>query len=304
MKWLGRALGVLTACVVALGVSEAEAQTPSGQAATETPPADARALFMQGQESYRNGDYATALRLWEQAVALDPRPALHYNIAQAHGRLGHIEAELASLRRFLDGATQTDPVLPSARARVTALEERIAQTGIVLSGSYEGARVILDGDERGTMPLAEALSVRPGSHAIDVELDGYQPFHAAIVVPAGERVTVTVALRRAEAQQASGNPMTAPIALYTSGGALVLVGGVFGTVALVKGLGSVEGTSGADRARTFSIVADATLGAGAVLVATGLVLHLTRRGDDDAAEPSVAVVPVMGMRGIGVVGSF
>lgn len=285
--------------------------TPAPQAAprAEAPPVppaapDARQLFLEGQEAYRVGDYAGAIRLWEQAIALDPRPALHYNVGQAYGRVGRIEDELASLRRYLDGAPDNDPVMPSARARVAALEARLAQTGIVVSGSYDGARVILDGTERGTMPLAEPLSVRPGSHALDIELEGYLPFHAAVVVPAGERVPVTVVLSRNEA--VARNPMRVPIALYATGGALIVAGGVLGTVALIGGGSSVEGTSDADRAHTLAIVCDVSIGVGAAVAVTGLVLHLTGRDDDEgqASASRVRLFPVASRDSVGIAGTF
>lgn len=314
------ALGV--ACAAALiswSPAEAQSRRPASAPAPATTPApaapdpnspssQARALFVTGQEAYARGDYPAAIASWEQALALDPRPQLHYNIAQAHGRLGRIEEELASLRRYLDATSSDDPNAASARARLASLEQRIAATGIAITGELQGAQVVVDGQVRGELPMAEAILVRPGSHAVDVLLDGYEPFHATVVVHAGDQAPLAVVLRRARASEATSSgprhPMRAPIALYASGGAALAAGATFGVLALTTANGSVRGSADADRSHTFAIVSDVAIGVGAGLAVTGLVLHLLRRNDADEAPATATVVPYVGANQLGLAGTF
>jgi tetratricopeptide (TPR) repeat protein len=88
----------------------ARAQEGEG-AGAQAEGASARDLFLRGQAAYRQGDYATAAELWSQAYAMDPRPQLQYNLAQAYGRLGRMEEERAALERFIAETSPDDPLL-------------------------------------------------------------------------------------------------------------------------------------------------------------------------------------------------
>jgi len=289
----------------ATGGTGAAPATPAQTTPPEPQSVGARQLFLQGQDAYQRGDYAGAISLWEQALAIDPRPQLHYNLAQAYGRLGRIEEEMAALRHYLDGAPPEDPTVTSARSRLTSLEQRLAQTGIDLTGVYPGARVVVDGQERGAMPMHDGVGVRPGSHSVDIFQEGFEPFHSAVVVPAGERVTISVVLHRGgEVAARPSHPNRLPIVLMATGGALVATGAAFGTLALIRGSGSVSGTADGDRARTFAIISDATLIPGLAVGATGLVVYLLRRGHDDDAPNHASIFPVVGTNHFGVAGRF
>jgi eukaryotic-like serine/threonine-protein kinase len=66
---------------------------------------------------------------------------------------------------------------------------------LVVDSRPSGARVFVDGKAAGTTPL-EVGSVDAGSHALRLELDGYQRWTSAIRVVAGERNRVTASLER------------------------------------------------------------------------------------------------------------
>ena len=134
-KWWMTLVGAAFACV--LVTSRATAQ-------------DARALFQQGQAAYQAGEYESAIEAWERAYAMDPRPALQYNLAQAYGRLARVEEEAAALRLYIAGAlaagtASDDSQIVSARARLSAIADRIRRTGIQLTGVPAGAHVLVDG---------------------------------------------------------------------------------------------------------------------------------------------------------------
>jgi tetratricopeptide (TPR) repeat protein len=84
----------------------------------------ARRLFDQGRALYLAGDYAQALKAFEEARIARPSPAFDFNIARCHDRLGSWTAALAEYERF--AATAKDPDdLKEARERIEVLRERV-----------------------------------------------------------------------------------------------------------------------------------------------------------------------------------
>lgn len=277
---------------------------------------DARALFQQGQESYRLGQYEDAIDAWERAYALDARPGLQYNLAQAYGRLGRVEEEQQALTIFVErsGASGDPEQLELARARLVALGDRIRRTGMQLTGVPSDAQVVID-----DAPIARdddgnyAVPLDPGPHRVLVTAPGFEEFSHSVVVRAGESVVVPVMLDRAEpapvaaddADSRGGAARTLGIASLVVGGSALAVGGTFGLLALRESDGVYRGSSAADRAEKFALISDITLGVGAALAVTGLVLVIVGRPDDDEA-PRALVVPRLTRDGAGalLVGRF
>src|SRR5688572_5769687 len=89
-----------------------------------------QALYRQGETEYAEGRYEAAIALWERAYALDPRPALQYNLAQAYGRAAMFPEERRALELFLSRLAEEQPEelnsadATSARARIAAIDER------------------------------------------------------------------------------------------------------------------------------------------------------------------------------------
>lgn len=85
-----------------VGVTIALASTRTAVAQpTPQKKAAADAVYAEGQQSYRAGQYLDAASRFESAYALDPDPAYLFNVAQAY-RLGNACAKaLAAYRKFL-----------------------------------------------------------------------------------------------------------------------------------------------------------------------------------------------------------
>jgi len=272
---------------------------------------DARTLFAQGQGSYALGHYEDAIDAWERAYALDPRPALQYNLAQAYGRLGHVEEEQRALTAYVEGAlaagvSPDDEQIVGSRARLVAIGDRIRRTGVQLSGVPEGASVRID-DATVEYQVGESIPVAPGAHRIVVEHDGHEDFNTSVVVRAGETMVVPVMLERetatatSAADEEGGSPLrTIGIAGLAIGGAGLVAGGVLGVLALQKSDGVYAGSADADSARSMALGADIALIGGGVIAATGLVLVIVGRPDDEQ-EPVTAVLPTFGRQSGGVV---
>ncbi len=277
----------------------AEAAPSSAQAAVETEP-DARTLFLQGQEAYQHGDYEAAVEHWERAYALDARPALQYNLAQAYGRLGRLVEERDALERYIASADPEDSLLSAARARVATLRERLARTALRVEGGAPGAVLLVDGEERGRLPLTDPLSVEPGSHAIEARAEGYATFRSTAIVPPSEVVDVQVAM----AELTSAPVPVSAIALFAGGGAVLVGGGTLGVISFVKSGDAIPGSRSADRAHAMALTADIMYGVGGAALVTGLVLYLVRDdegdGDPDGAGARIDVAPMITAEGAGI----
>jgi hypothetical protein len=79
----------------------------------------ARAHFISGQSYYDGGKYAEALKSFTEAYRLSRRPALLYNVALCHERLGRIDRAIDALENYLADAGQV-------RDR-TAVERHVAE---------------------------------------------------------------------------------------------------------------------------------------------------------------------------------
>lgn len=265
------------------------------------PTADARSLFREGQELYRRGDYETAVTRWSAAYELDPRPLLQFNLSQAYGRMGKLVEERAALILFLETASDADPGIEAAASRLAIVERTLARTALIVKVQQaDGARIFIDGEDRGLLPRPDPFFVAPGEHRVAIELEGREPFEAHILVPAGEQINVEAKLpplsgasRPEGFQDETQGPksLALPIALYSGGGALLLTGAILGGLSLsASSEAPPRGSADADRSRALAIGADVTLAAGAALAVTGLVLHLVQnRGSKEMAiAPSLS----------------
>jgi tetratricopeptide (TPR) repeat protein len=79
----------------------------------------ARAHFLLGEAAYQEGRYADAIKEFQASQAIDPRPALEYNIGMCQELLGDKPAAIAAFERYL--ATEKE-----VKERA-AIEKRIAR---------------------------------------------------------------------------------------------------------------------------------------------------------------------------------
>lgn len=270
--------------------------------AQATPAPSARTLFRQGEAEYAAGRYQEAISLWERAYAMDPRAGLQYNLAQAYGRSGLLTEERRALELFLSRLAETEPEAAesadaiSARARITAIDERIARTAIVLRGVPRHADITLDGAPV-TLEV-DRVRVEPGSHTIRVVLEGFEAFTSTVTVVAATTAEVHVELVPVRADAAiapapvvlAAPPESAsrvPVALLVTGATVFAGGSVLGGLAIHYSRGTLRGTDRAQRGRAFGIAADVTLGVGIAAAGTGALMLLLRDDPREADAPSV-----------------
>lgn len=119
---LSRYLGVLAlASVTALGLA-------SNPAFAQSNAGDKRAfqLFQEGDELYKQGNFAEAAEKFRAAYALDPNPTLLYNLARSYENLGELDQAADTYREYLQ--RQPDATDRGAiERRIETLEQQLEE---------------------------------------------------------------------------------------------------------------------------------------------------------------------------------
>jgi tetratricopeptide (TPR) repeat protein len=107
----------------AILIAAAALWPPLGAAAQADPVVElARALYEKGQRQYELGHFAEARQLFESAYQAKAAPALLFNIAQCHRKLGDLR-DAASLYRSFLRADPDSRSAPLARELLQQVEE-------------------------------------------------------------------------------------------------------------------------------------------------------------------------------------
>ena len=158
--------------------------------------ADAREYFRRGENAYQQGNYELAIEQWQKAYTQEKRPLIQYDLSLAFERLGALDKAIGALKKFLEIADPDDQAIKDAQTRLSMLEQRLAATGIHITGGVEGSRILIDGRDWGLLPRPDKIAVQPGSHDIVLRLKGYSDFVSNVVVPAGQVVEVSAKMKK------------------------------------------------------------------------------------------------------------
>ncbi|HKO49499.1 MAG TPA: PEGA domain-containing protein [Polyangiaceae bacterium] len=157
----------------------------------------AKAKYEEGVEAYRVARYVDAVRLFLEADAISPSPALSYNIARAYEKLADDAQSLRWYRNYL----RLDPQAKNAaevEGYVHALSNALAKQGIqqlTVLTSPPGATVAIDGTPLGVSPLT--VELRPGSHNAQLSRRGFSDFTGSFVLPEATPLDLSVTLQAA-----------------------------------------------------------------------------------------------------------
>jgi hypothetical protein len=191
-------------------------------------------------------------------------------------------------------------------------ELRATPSTLALNTKPVGARVKLDGQDTGKVTPVE-LSTTPGSHTVEVALDGYLPLSETVELQIGGRHELQIALQPAPVAppppppvvKAPPAPPPAPppdedptAALWVTsivGAAGLVTGTVLGFMVLAErsDYDAMPTEEIADRGERLALFADVAFGVGAMALITGAVLYLT----DDASEPAAPAKAEAARRG-------
>ncbi len=319
-----RRLGSLRICVTAtaflLGSLDA------GKAAHAADPATAQALFDQGRKLMAQERWAEACPKLEESQRLDPAGGtlLHLALCREHeGRTATAWAlyqdALAQAKHDArkDRAKIAQERIDALVPRLPRLRVRVAQA----NRKIEGFALSRDDVGVGAAQWGEPLPVDPGPHVLSAKATGRRPWSTKVDVPArAQEVVVEVPELESEAAQSEApkpegpaspwrledgkrgdGQRTAGLVIGGVGIVGVIVGSVFGVIAISKGKEAdkecappdrtsctMKGVEAGDAQKTSGNVSTIAFIAGGALLAGGAVLYLTApSGSTVALTPSV-----------------
>lgn len=184
----------------------------AGPADVDSP--EARAYFETGAREYEKGNYANAVRAFEQAYALTSRPGLLFSIGQAYrkqygndGKAQNLRLAADYYRRYLAADTtgkrrgDADAAIKDVEAILARLPPEVQSapapvedlsTQISITTQVEDATISIDGGP--PRPL-EAIEVTPGKHKVLVQAPGYYPEEREVPALQGRMTALDVPLR-------------------------------------------------------------------------------------------------------------
>jgi hypothetical protein len=298
----------------------------------------ARQNYKEASLRFERGDYAGAVGLFEQAEAIAPIWQTKFKIAQCRDKLGQAAEAVRWYKAFLDSnpPAKLASSVAEAQSRLAVLRSSVsappavAKTGqirfAIMPPNAPGLTISVDGAP--AQPAAVALNVPPGHHRVVIQAPGYNPAAAEVDIPSGEVRELRVALTPAAAgrvavvgpvaqtaaparlapvpgDQSSGRTNVPAYVLMGIGGAGMIVGAVFGGLALKdkSNYDAKPTQSGADAEHRDSKIADAALFGGLGVAAVGVVLLVTNTGASQYGSRGFAL-PYAGPGGGGLTGGL
>lgn len=154
--------------------------------------ATARGLYEEGLALFDDEHYTEAMERFGAAYALDPSPALLYNLARAAEENGVADAAVAHYRTYLDRYPGADD-RPEVERRIRILDAvlRDARRGtIAVLEAPAGARVLINEKPAGDADTEGNWRREPGTYALKVESD-VGSYSTRVEVRPGELTTVS-----------------------------------------------------------------------------------------------------------------
>lgn len=172
-------LVTLLSFVILVAAPSSRAEKNSGNIA------QARSEFERGVAAFESGRLTEALAAFQSAYTLSPTYRILFNIAQTQAELGRPHEAIASFQAYL--AEGADEIPAQRRNKVQAeIESLSAQVGYVRINGPEGARVWLDGQPTGVLPLAAPVRLPAGNHRLVIKHDNGRSCQKDIFVTAKE----------------------------------------------------------------------------------------------------------------------
>jgi tetratricopeptide (TPR) repeat protein len=311
-------------CFFVAALTAAVAQPAHAQAEDQ---AAARALFAEGRQLMKKGEYAAACRKLEAARALYTSAGTLLNLADCYEHLGRIAS---AWTEFGEAATVADRSNrpqdgTEARRRQGALEPSLGHLTVQVADAVPGLVLKRDGVTLTEAAWGSALPVDAGKHTVTAEAPGYEPWSTSVTaadrtgsttvqIPLLRAVAVALPLKQPVTPPAQSSADAAPRSVshalawtLTGVGAGLAAGG--GMLMIIESLRAQDARDAHDNQKYDATRTPWTIGlvgaiAGAAAVVTGLVLLATAPHDGEPPAASLSAWIQPGTGGVRLFGSW
>lgn len=166
------------------------AQAASAQAKLDK----AKELFRKGNELRSAGDYQGALDMYLASRRELPSIPNTLNAALSLDHLGRFDEALEMYEDLLTRFPHLDE--KDRRAVANAMRVLRGKLGSLDVSSNVDGELLIDGRQRGKLPLTSPVPVLPGRHVVRVLKDGYDSFSENITIKARQKKLIDARLKR------------------------------------------------------------------------------------------------------------
>jgi hypothetical protein len=153
----------------------------------------ARQRFREGVGFYDQRQYEKARLAFLQAYALKPHPSVLLNLAQSELRAGRPGDAAVHFGDYLHGnAEASEAEKQEAELGLAAAKSKVAEVTVAVDVS--GAQISVDGEDKGTAPLANPLYLAPGTHTIEARSNDRRA-SKSVTASAGQTASLNLALK-------------------------------------------------------------------------------------------------------------
>lgn len=161
--------------------------------------ADAKAAFIDGVKLFTEEKYPEALTAFKESYRLRPKVSVLFNIGMCQKALYRYVDSIATFKRFLaqgggQGSQKNRGLGAKAEAAIAEMQKLVGS--LVLNQAPDGAEIKVGGKLVGRAPLKGPVFLDPGTHLVEVTLEGYEPLHTQVKVSSGVAATINAALTR------------------------------------------------------------------------------------------------------------
>ena len=159
----------------------------------------AEEIARQATAEFQAANYDEAAILFQQAFNIDPDPILLFNLARAHQEMGDLPTALTLYLELVE-LTDSQRVRTAAQGKIAEVEASLRAQGyepgevtpldyvprgaLSITSVPAGAAVFLGGNFVGVTPYTEPHR-DAGEYRLQLELEGFHPVVATVVVSAG-----------------------------------------------------------------------------------------------------------------------
>jgi len=156
----------------------------------------AKKLFFQGIAASKAGQYPAALTYFQESFKLRPKTVVLFNIAMVHRALFQYKQSIAAFHHYV--SMQGKRLRPGKKRRIANLvaemEAKLAKLNLAVTPS--GASVRLDGHILTQSPMGSPIPLNPGTHVLEISLQGYRVYSKTIHAVDGQQIALAVTLNR------------------------------------------------------------------------------------------------------------